>query len=116
MRLFGGDRVSVLPVLSRCKDPTSPRAVLPVLADLFLHGVSEYLDDLVAQLNPSPRDCVKTMFSNQPTFGLAQLPQSIRHAERLEFRNRAEVVFHRCAVVTTLYFPAGHRSLCLHFA
>jgi hypothetical protein len=59
---------------------------------------------------------VKTMFSNQPTFGLAQLFQSICRTEMFKFRNRAEVVFDGCVVEMTFYLPVGCRNLCLHFA
>ena len=75
---------------------------------------------LVARLDPPLRDCIKTMFSKQPTFGLAQLPQSSRHTEILKLRDRAEVVlevaFDICAVEMTFYLPVGCINLCLYFA
>jgi hypothetical protein len=79
------------------------RAVLPSLTDLTFHGVSEYLEDLVARIDAPQLRGVCIAFSNQLISDIQQLPQFISNTEKLYSFKLAEVTFRKYGVKVRLY-------------
>ncbi|KAH9971596.1 hypothetical protein BGW80DRAFT_1253316 [Lactifluus volemus] len=79
--------------------PSLTRAVLPTLVTFYFHGVSEYLEDLIAQIDTPQLHTVTITFFNQLVFGFQQLPQFIIHlptpdtAKISTYTNRVEMNF-----------------------
>ena len=71
------------------------RAVLPALTHLWFQGVSEYLDDLVAQINTPLLRTLEIVFFHQLVFNILHLPEFISRAEVFNVLNEAYIVFHR---------------------
>jgi hypothetical protein len=67
--------------------PPRTRAFLPVLAELWFKGVSEYLEDLVAQIDTPLLDKLKITFFNQLIFETPQLTQFIGRTPKLKAHN-----------------------------
>jgi hypothetical protein len=63
--------------------PPLTRAVLPALTDFEFYGVSEYLEDLMAQIDAPLLDRVAISFFNQLVFDIQQLIRFIGHAPAL---------------------------------
>jgi hypothetical protein len=87
--------------------PPLTRALLPALTVFQFHGVSEYLEDLVARINAPLLQRVEIMFFNQLIFDIRQLPQFIGHVGMLTSYNRAEVALSGTLVRINLYSPEG---------
>lgn len=75
------------------RSPPLTRTLLPALSSFHFKGVSNYLDDLVAQIEASLLHIFRITFFNQPSFDILQLPQFIGRAEKLKALYRACVVF-----------------------
>ena len=73
------------------RPPPLTRLVLPALTTLEFQGASEYLEDLVAQIDAPQLNCVKSRFFNQLTFDNPQLSKFIDRTEMLKTLSRAEV-------------------------
>jgi len=93
--------------------PPLTRAVLPALTRLHFQGVSEYLEDLVAQINAPLLDHVIITFFNQLLFDIPQLPQFIDRTMKLILLNRATVTFRPHTVGISLYSPIRSPKLDL---
>ncbi|KAH9971467.1 hypothetical protein BGW80DRAFT_442004 [Lactifluus volemus] len=67
------------------RPPPLTRAVLPALTNFDFHGVSEYLEDLMAQIDAPLLHRVEILFFNQLvfTFGIQQVPRFIGYAPAL---------------------------------
>ncbi|KAH9971472.1 hypothetical protein BGW80DRAFT_1446344 [Lactifluus volemus] len=63
--------------------PPLTRAVLPALTSFFFHGVSEYLEDLMAQIDAPLLHWLLITFFNQLVFDIQQLIRFIGHAPAL---------------------------------
>jgi hypothetical protein len=93
-------------------DPTTRRpppltlAVLPSLTHLRFHGVSEYLEDLVARIDAPQLQSGYITFFNQLILNLRQLPRFISHAGMLRELDHAKVGFSGDNVVMKLGIPA----------
>jgi hypothetical protein len=71
--------------------PSLTRAVLPTLITFYFHGVSEYLEDLIAQIDTPQLHTVTITFFNQLVFGFQQLPQFIIHRPTLDTPDTAKI-------------------------
>lgn len=70
--------------------------VLPVLTRFFYTGVSEYLEDFVAQINTPLLDTIHITFFNQLIFEVSQFPHFvnfINRIEKFELLDQANVAF-----------------------
>ena len=81
------------------------RAVLPALAILFYKGESEYLEDLVSQIDAPRLSYAFIKFFNQLIFDISELPRFISRTEKLRTLNRAEAFFDGQAVGIGFYRP-----------
>ncbi|KAI0289184.1 hypothetical protein BC826DRAFT_1107178 [Russula brevipes] len=75
------------------RPPPMSRAVLPALAWFFFKGVSEYFEDIVAQIDAPRLNHLTTTFFNQLVFEIPQFSQFIARAARLKSLSRAWVNF-----------------------
>jgi hypothetical protein len=91
------------PTLRRSRPPT--RSVLPALAILFYKGESEYLEDLVSQIDAPRLSYAFIKFFNQLIFDITELPRFISRTEKLRTLNRAEAFFDGQAVGIGFYRP-----------
>jgi hypothetical protein len=84
------------------RPPSPTRAVLPALTAFDFQGVSDYLEDLVAQIDAPLLSRAKFRFFNQLTFDSPQLSQFIDRAEALKSLRRADVQLLSDVVKVTL--------------
>lgn len=89
----------------RHSPPPPTRSVLPALAILFYKGESEYLEDLVSQIDAPRLSYAFIKFFNQLIFDIAELPRFISRTEKLRTLNRAEAFFDGQAVGIGFYRP-----------
>ena len=76
----------------RTRHPPPPtRAVLPALTRFWFHGINQYLEDLVAQINAPLLHTVDITLFSQPVFDTQQLRQFIGHAPMLMPYNQAKM-------------------------
>ncbi|KAH9971567.1 hypothetical protein BGW80DRAFT_1446400 [Lactifluus volemus] len=73
--------------------PPLTRAVLPALTNLDFHGVSEYLEDLMARINAPLLRAVAITFLNQLVFDVQQLSRITGYAPVLMSCNTANMFF-----------------------
>ncbi|KAH9971601.1 hypothetical protein BGW80DRAFT_1446417 [Lactifluus volemus] len=73
------------------RPPPIARAVLPALTDFDFCGVSEYLEDLMAQIDAPLLHAARIKIFNQLVFGIQQLPRLIGHAPALMSYNTANI-------------------------
>ena len=73
--------------------PPLTRVVLPSLVSCRFHGVGEYLEDFVAQIDVPLLDRFEIIFFNQLLFHTPQILQFLSRAETLNTINQATVVF-----------------------
>lgn len=95
------------PDRTRRRSASLPRVMLPALTWLELGGVSEYFEDVVAQVEAPLLDYFKITFFHQLTFDVPELSQFIDRAAKLKSLGRAVVVFNHHDVKITLYPPEG---------
>ncbi|KAI9455187.1 hypothetical protein F5148DRAFT_1369878 [Russula earlei] len=81
---------SPLYLASRPRPPLT-RSVLPALKELEFHGVPEYLENLLAQIEVPFLTYLHIMFFEDPEFVLPQLHRLICHAKSFETCDRATV-------------------------
>lgn len=86
------------PDLESRHPPPLTRVVLPFLTSLLFTGVSEYLEDLVSQIDAPVLDNVTITFYNQLIFDTPLLHHFIRRTEKLMEHKYARVVFNRHSV------------------
>ena len=85
---------------SRHPLPTT-RSVLPALTYFYFHGVSEYLEDVVARIDAPLLCSINITFFNQLIFDIPQLSQFLERATKLKAFNNSEacVGFYSSAVL-----------------
>jgi hypothetical protein len=93
------------------RPPPLTRLVLPALTTIEFQGVSEYLEDLVAQIDAPQLSRVRSRFFHQLTFDNPQLSKFIDRTGMLKALNRAEVQFLSDVVKITLGSTAGRGKL-----
>ena len=99
------------------KRPHSPtRSVLPVITKLKFKGISEYLEDFVAQIDAPQLSTLYIRFFNQIKFGAPKLVQFVCRTPKLKELERARVSF--VDGVTTVNLSSqtsGYRTLNVGF-
>jgi len=91
LRLHFRSPLSRPPQEDRCLPPPT-RTVLPALSLLDFRGVSEYLEDLVAQIDAPVLEEIRTVFFHQLVFDTPQLLQFLNRTNVLGTSNRADVL------------------------
>ncbi|KAH9974444.1 hypothetical protein BGW80DRAFT_181640 [Lactifluus volemus] len=81
------------------RPPPLSRAVLPALTNFNFCGVSEYLEDLMAQIDAPLLRAARITFFNQLVFDIRQLPRLIGHAPTLMTYDTAEIHFYTDCIV-----------------
>ena len=74
------------------RPPPLIRTILPALTDFHFHGVSEYLEDFISQVDAPLLNVVDIRLFHQLTFDVSQLHQLIGRTETLGGFNIANVV------------------------
>jgi len=87
--------------------PPLPRISLPSLTSLRFQGVSEYLEDLVAQIDIPLLDQLSVTFFNQLIFDISQLPQFLSRTEKFKLLGQANIVFNSRSVKVCLAGKPG---------
>ena len=90
------------PNRARRRPPPLTRVVLPALAALSFKGVSDYLEDLVSQIDAPLHHKVDIVFFNQLIFDIPQLYQFIDRLGKFEMPTQADIVFFEDSVLITL--------------
>ena len=75
------------------RPPPQTRILLPVLVKMCFHGVSEYLEDLVAQIDTPLLNKLLIHFFHQLIFDTPQLTQFISRTPKLKVYNLATLYF-----------------------
>ena len=73
--------------------PPPTRSVLPALTHFEFHGVSEYLEDLVAWIDAPLLDSMQITFFHELTSDIPQLAQFMRRTTRFQVLNELHVNF-----------------------
>jgi len=82
-------------------------AVLPVLTFFEFRGVSEYLEDLVAQVHAPRLTEFRIIFFNQLLFNTPRFGQFLSRSEKFQGLNRVNVTFRNWGVVASLPMPTS---------
>jgi hypothetical protein len=90
--------------------------VLPALTRFHFQGVSEYLEDVVAQIKAPLLNHVIITFFNQLVFNIPQLSQFIYRTERLMPVTRVAVTFRPHTVGISLHSSIGSAKLDLQIS
>jgi len=100
------------PDRERRRPPPHTRSVFRALTHFEFHGVSEYLEDLVARIDAPLLDLFDITFFHQVIFHTPQLAQFISRTPQLKLRDEARVTFYSRTAVVTLPSPQmRHRFL-----
>jgi len=97
-------------------DPTSrplpprTRVVLPTLTSLTFQGVYEYLEDLLALVNPPLLNYLRITFFMDLNFDLPQLHRLIDHTEEFKTFNHSDVLICDYFIRLTLNSKDNHRA------
>ena len=92
---------------ARRRPPPLIRAVLPALSHFNYRGVSEFLEDLVAQIDTPVLDNAEITFFNQLIFNIPRLPQFVRRLSKFKAFDQAYVLFQSRYVQARLCSQAG---------
>lgn len=98
------------PVRESRRPPPTMRALLPALTIMKFKGISDYLEDIVAQIDAPLLDTLSIKFFHQVTFDTRQLAQFIGRTPKLEERNEARVVFSELIVRVTFLLASQVRT------
>jgi F-box-like len=94
------------PVRESRHPPPPTRILLSDLTKLTFQGVSEYLEDLVAQIDAPPLQTLSITFFHQLFIHTPQLSRFIGRAPRLKGHDEARVVFTHLSARVTLRLPS----------
>ena len=83
---------------------TRTTAVLPTLKEFLFEGFSEYLEDLLAQIDLPQLEVISVMFLRQH---VSDIRQVISHSRTIGSFNRARILFDHFSVVIQLHQPDG---------
>ena len=75
------------------RHPPLTRTLLPTLTKLRFQGVSEYLEDFVAQIDAPLLDKLNIIFSNQLIFDTPQITQFINRTPKFKAHDKAKIDF-----------------------
>jgi hypothetical protein len=90
------------PIREPRRPPPPTRTLLPALARLQFHVVSEYLEDLLVRIDTPVLDDLQISIFRQFTPDTARLAQFINRTPKLKAHNEAHVAFHNSGVHLTL--------------
>ena len=93
------------PDRQRRRPPPPTRSVVRALTHFEFHGVSEYLEDLVARIDAPLLDLLDITFFHQVIFHTPQLAQFISRTPQLKARDEARVTFYSRTAALTLPSP-----------
>ena len=102
-----------LPVADRIRPPPVTRIALPALTSFYFKGASEYLEDLVAQIDNPQLNCIEIEYLNQLVdFRVPQLSKFIDRSmgPRLTRLRCADVRIRSNKVTFTLYCRANYQG------
>jgi hypothetical protein len=71
----------------------STRVDLPALTRFWFHGVNEYIEDFVNQINAPRLVDIRVLLFNQLLFDISQLSQFIDRGENFNVHHHAAVLF-----------------------
>jgi hypothetical protein len=94
--------------------PRRTRTVLPALTHLGFKGVTEYLEDLVTQIDAPLLKDISIRFFNQLIFNISQLPKFLCRTETFTVLDQATVSFHERFVHVKLSQQTGANSARLN--
>lgn len=94
------------PIRESRNPPPPTRIPLPALTKLIFQGVSEYLEDLVAQIDTPQLHALSITFFHQLFFHAPQLLRFISRAPKLKGRDEARVVFTHYSARVTFGLPS----------
>ena len=88
------------------RNSPSPRATLPALTRFEFKGVSDYFEDLVAQIDATPvLDCLQITFFKQPIFHTPHLSQFVCRVPKFHALIGARVIISSSDVSVTVTSP-----------
>jgi hypothetical protein len=87
--------------------PTLAYIILPSLTYLYFRGVTEYLDDLVAQIDVPSLRGIDITFFNQIVFDISHLPKFLSRAEQYTVLDQADIVLYTRYISVTLSSKSG---------
>jgi hypothetical protein len=93
--------------------PSLAHIVLPSLTYLRFRGVTEYLEDLVAQIDAPLLEYADITFFNQLVFDISHLPKFLCRAEKHEVLDQAEMVLYANNIGVTLFSKSSNVELKL---
>ena len=93
------------------RPPPTP-AVLPVLMQFEFKGVSEYLEDLVVQIDTPNLVTLKIQLFMDFMFNIPQLSKFIVRTEGTKSLNSAQIVFHSSAIEITVGHAIKLEIIC----
>jgi hypothetical protein len=99
------------PDRERLRPLPSTRSVVHTLTRFKFHGVSEYLEDLVARIDAPLLDLLDITFFHQVIFHTPQLAQFIGRTTQLKTGDEARVTFYSWTAVVTLSSPQMCRRI-----
>ena len=73
--------------------PPHMHTLLPALTHLHFQGISEYMEDLVVQIDAPLLQSMEITFFHQEDVEVSRLSKFVRCADKLALVNRAEVIF-----------------------
>ncbi len=87
--------------------PPPTRTILPSLTYLHFKGVTEYLEDLVTQIDVPLLEYISITFFNQLIFDMSQLPEFLCRTEKFKILDRADVFFLEDLIIVKLSLQTG---------
>ena len=83
----------------------STRIVLPALTDFVFYGLSEYLEDVLADIDVPLLESILITFFHQPIFDIPQLAQLMGRTTRFQTPNEAHVYFNNFDLLVGYHVP-----------
>ena len=96
--------------------PLQTRIIFPALTHLAFRGVTEYLEDLVTQIDTPLLKDISITFFNQLVFDISQLPQFLRRTETFTILDQARVSFYEQFINVELFQRTGANSTRLELS
>ena len=98
--------------------PPLTRTLLPALTDFRFQGYSDYMDDLVAQIDTPSLEEIEIWLSLREVLQVSELSKFVRRAEKLSLVDQAEVTFWEDEIHVALPEKdcADRKTLTLHLS
>ncbi|KAI9511970.1 hypothetical protein F5148DRAFT_1146440 [Russula earlei] len=85
------------------RPPRLPLTILPALTEFWFHGVSEFLEDIVARIDAPLLQDTRITFFNQLIFDTPQLLQFLGRTKKLKALNHVDLILYDRSVKLTLH-------------